>query len=86
MIPTIKLHPVWYAIIAAGLFVSLIIVINYFTITVAGQNQLKNQLKNLTSEIQAIENSAQRDTKDINRFQAKKYGIEPITQSDLITP
>jgi uncharacterized membrane protein (DUF106 family) len=86
MIPKITLHPAWYAIVVASLFVALIIVINFFTLTIAGQNQLRNQLKNLNSDIQAIENTAQRETKDLNRFQAKKYGIESITSADLIAP
>jgi uncharacterized membrane protein (DUF106 family) len=86
LIKFIKVHPAIYGITVAMLFVGLIIVINFYTITVSGQNQLKNQLKDLQSQIQEIENKAQKETKDLNRFQSKKFGIEAITPADLIAP
>ena len=81
-----KVHPAVYGITIALLFIGLIIIINFYTITVSGQNQLKNQLKDLQSQIQEIENKAQKETKDLNRFQSKKFGIEAISPPDLITP
>ena len=82
----IKIHPAVYGICIAFLFVGLIIIINFYTITVAGQNQLQNQLKDIQSQIQDIENKAQKETKDLNRFQSKKFGIEAIVPADLVSP
>lgn len=81
-----KLHPIWFAVSFAGLFITLIIIINYYTVSSSTLTSYKNQLTELNNQIQQVENQAQKETKDLNRFQAKKYGIEAITPQDQITP
>lgn len=81
-----KIHPVWFALTAAVLFITLIIVINFYTLTVGALNNSKNELKEQENQVQTLINRAEAQAKDLRKFQAKKYGIEEIAPQDVRTP
>lgn len=81
-----QLHPGIYALTFAGLIVCLIAMINAHTQTNNIYHQLQNTIKEVQASVKAVENDGQKDAKDINRFQTKKYGVEPVTAQDMMNP
>lgn len=81
-----KIHPVWFALSAAILFITLIVVINFYTLTSAGLTRSRNELEDLQNQVQTLINQAEANAKDLRKFQAKKYGVEEINPADIRQP
>ena len=79
-----KVHPLVFVVTAAVLFISLVIVVNYHTVISTQHSSLKNRLSEIEQEIRVIQNKEELSIRDVQKFQARKFGIEEITPGDYI--